>query len=268
MQKAISQAPTEFSKVVADSDQVAAQNRALNQLQQIGNEGGLRLQDKEALQESMLKGQAQERANRQGVVDEMARRGLGGSGFDLQARLAGQQGVADRMANNSLQVAAGAQDRALQAIMGAGQLAGQYRQQGFNEQSAKAAAADRINAFNTANLRDVNASNTQAQNAGQMYNLQNAQRISDQNTQLDNAEKMYNANLIQQNYQNQMARLSGANGQAGAMASTAQRGGELLGNTISNIGSAASNYGLLNSYLNGKNKNSASGSGYSQDEEE
>lgn len=238
MQKAIAQDPSAFEKIVTNSDQVAAQNRALSELQNIGYEGGLRLQDKAGLQDARIDSIAREKAGRQGIVDSMARKGLTGSGYDVAAQLSGQQGVADREADASLKVAAGAQDRALQAIMGAGKMATDFRGQDFAEKSQKAAAADKIAAFNIANLRDVNQANTSAQNYGQEFNLKNKQRIADQNVGLANAEQQYNKNLIQQNYENEMHRLAGATGQADKIAAGERLGGKQLGNTISNIGTA------------------------------
>ncbi len=260
MQKAISQEPSAFEKIVKNSEYQGAQNRALSELANIGNEGGLRLQDKAALQDARLQATTRERADRLGIADEMGRRGLSGSGYDVAARLSGQQGVADQEANASLKVAANAQDRALQAILGAGKLAGDYRSQDFAEKGARASAEDRINAFNTANLRDVNASNTNAENYANEYNLKNKQRISDQNTTLSNAEQQFNKNLIQQQYDNQVKRLAGATGQAQGIAAGEREGGKILGNTISNIGGAAANYAAMDGYF--KN-NSANGSGYS-----
>lgn len=262
MQKAIAQDPSAFQNIVTSSENKAAQNKALSQLSQIGEQGGLRLQDKAALQDAMLHGQAQEKANRLGIVDEMGRRGLSGSGYDVAARLSGQQGVADQQANSSLKVAANAQDRALQAIMGAGKMATDYRNQDFGEQAQKASAADRINAFNTANLRDVNAANVGAQNYSNEQNLKNKQRISDQNTSLSNSEQQYNKGLIQQQYDNELKRMAGASGQIAGMAASEREAGKALGNTISNIGGAASNYAAMDSYFN--KKNSANGSGYGE----
>jgi hypothetical protein len=240
MQEAISQEPSEFSKIVTDSGNKAAQTRALSQLEDIGDSGGLRLQDKAALQDSMLSSQARDRGNRQGIAADMARRGMGGSGYDVAAQLQGLSTTSDQNANNSLKVAAGAQDRALQSILGAGDLATKYRTQDFGEQSAKATAADRINQFNTANLRDVNASNVGATNRASEMNLANSQRLSDQNTALANSQQMYNKNLLQQNYENQIKQLQGATGQSDKIAAGDRRTGELQGNAISNIGNSAS----------------------------
>lgn len=269
LETAIKQDPSSFQKIVTDSGQKAAQNTALSQLEDIGRSGGLRLQDKAALQDATLKTQQQARGNRNAIAANMAQRGLGGSGFDVAAQLQGQQGEADQNAKSSLQVAAGAQDRALSAIEGAGNMATQQRSQDFGEQAQKASAADRINQFNTENSRNVNAQNTGIANSAQSANLQNAQNLSNQNTQLSNSQQLYNKGLLQQQYQNQVQKLAGATGQANQVAGTDQKGGQILGNTISNLGTGAAgaissqnNYDLLNNYL--KSKNSSG----SQDEED
>lgn len=238
LESAIKADPSAFDKVFTNSRYQASQNRALSELENIGYEGGMRLQDKAALQDATQDSIVKDRAQREGIAAEMARRGLGGSGFDVAAQLQGQQGTADRMANSSLKAAASAQDRALQAIMGAGDLAGKYRSQDFSEQAQKASAADKINMFNTENLRDVNQRNTGMLNRSQELNLANRQKISDDNTRLGNSEQMYNKGLAQQQYENEMKRTAGATGQYKNVADNEQKGGQMLGNTIGNIGAA------------------------------
>lgn len=250
LETAIKQDPSEFQKIVTDPGDKAAQNRSLSALEDIGNNGGLRLQDKATLQDSMLHGQAQERANREGINAEMARRGLGGSGYDVAAKLQGQQTVADEQSNAGLKAAAAAQDRALQSIQGAGTLATQYRTQDFGEQAKKADSADQINRFNTTNAQNVNASNVQAQNRASEMNLAAKQKTADQNTQLSNQEQMYNKNLSQQYYDNQVRQAQGATNQTNAMANTAERGGQQEGNAISNVGTAGANAFTVDNYYN------------------
>lgn len=239
MEHAIAQDPSAFQSIVANDRDKVAQNRALGELEGIGYKGGLRLQDKAALQEATMQSQVADRSNREGISAEMARRGLSGSGYDVAARLQGQQATGDRDARSSLGVAAHAQDRALQAIMGAGDLATKYRGQDFQEQSAKATAADRINQFNTENLRAVQSHNVGAGNRAQEMNLAAKQRTSDQNTGMRNTQNAYNQGLLQQQYENKMKQLAGASGQAQMSAATTQRGGQLEGHLYSNIGSAA-----------------------------
>jgi hypothetical protein len=236
LQKGIAQDPSAFTKIVTDAGQKAAQNKALSQLEQIGDQGGLRLQDKAALQDAMLKSQVAERSNRQGIASDMARRGLSGSGFDVASQLEGQQGVADQNSNSSLKIAADAQQRALDSIEKAGGLATQYRNQDFGEQAQKASAADKINAFNTANLRDVNAANVGLQNQAQQSNLAAKQKVADQNTEVQNKQDLYNSGLIQQQFDNSAKQLAGATGQFANQAKSIQSQGENIGNSISNAG--------------------------------
>ncbi len=239
LQQAISQDPSQFEKIVTNAKYQNSQNKALAELEEIGNSGGLRLQDKAALQESLQGQQVRDRANRQAIGAEAARKGQGGSGFEIASKLQAQQGTSDQAANNSLKIAGLAQDRALQAIEAGGNLAGKYRGQDFQEQSAKASAADRINQFNTENLRGVNAANVGLKNRALEQNLANKQDISNKNTALKNSQQVHNKGLVQQQYDNQLKRAAGATGQYNKLGETAQRGGEIAGNTISNIGGAA-----------------------------
>lgn len=243
LQSAIKQDPTEFNKIVTDPGLKGAQDKALASLEDIGNQGGLRLQDKATLQQALLNNQARARGNRNAIAAQMAQRGLSGSGFDVAAQLQGQQGEADQNAQNSLSVAANAQDRALQAIEGAGTMAGQQQQQDFNQQAQRATAADRINQFNTQNAQNVNAANTNIQNQAQLYNLNNAQDLSNRNTQLSNSQQLYNKSLSQQQYENKIRQLQGQAGTATAQSNLALNQGKNLGNLFSNVGGALNNTG-------------------------
>jgi hypothetical protein len=241
MEKAIKADPSAFESITSNPKYAGAQNRALSELEDIGYSGGLRLQDKAALQDAMMDSQTRDKANRQGVLDEMGRRGTLGGGLELAARLEGQSANQDRLGNQSLKIAADAQDRALKSIMGAGEMATNLRGQDFDEAGKKASAADRINMFNTENLRDVNQRNTAMTNRAAELNLGEKQRISDQNTGLANSQQMYNKGLAQQQYENQLKRMAGATGQYGKAAETESAGGKNLGNAISNIGGGVSN---------------------------
>jgi|SRR6478672_1415521 len=250
LQSAIAQNPSEFQNIVTSATDKVAQNRALSEMENIGYQGGLRLQDKAALQDAMLQSQQQDRQGRDNITAEMARRGLGGSGFDVAARLQNQQSVGDRNAANSMKIAAGAQDRALQSIMNAGQLGTQYRTQEFGEQAQRANAADRISQFNTQNLRDVNAANIAAQNQAQAANLSNAQNIANQNTQLANQQQMYNKSLAQQQYENQLKKTQGQTGIYGQQGNLEMQKGQNTANLLGSLGGAATSTLAQNDYWN------------------
>ncbi len=239
-QQAIKAAPSEFNKVAVDQKQKSAQNRALSELSDIGNKGGLRLQDKAALQDAQMAAQVQDRGARNAILaDSQARGQGGGSGMALQAQLQGQQATGDRAARSALSVAGSAQDRALQAIMGAGDLATKGRGQDFAEQSARAQANDAINRFNTQNLQNVNAANTGIFNDAAQRNLAARQQVADQNVGLANKEQQYNKELYQQQFQNQLNLANSQNGVYNQQAGGELARGEQQGNFISNLGGAA-----------------------------
>jgi hypothetical protein len=238
LEQSIRQNPSEFQKIASDVTDRSAQNRALSELQNIGYNGGLRLQDKAALQDAMMNGEVQDKANREGIESDMARRGLGGSGFDFASQLQAQQSGSDRNARSSLSVAAQAQDRALQSIMQAGDLASKNRSQDFSEQAQKAQAQDAINKFNVQNLQDVQQRNISSQNQAAQYNLAQKQKTADQNVGVSNQEEAYNKGLAQQQFENQAKVAAGQTGQYDKMAGTAQQQGQTAGNAFSNAGGA------------------------------
>jgi hypothetical protein len=240
-EQAIKAQPSEFKNIITSAEDKNAQRRALSELENVGYEGGLRLQDKQKLQESMLEGQTKDRGNRQAIAADAARRGMGGSGFEVASQLQAQQSGADRDSSNRLKIASDAQDRALQAIMGAGELGTKYRGQDFNEQAQKATAADAINRFNTSNLRDVQTRNIGAGNRAQEMNLNARQNASDMNTKQTNYADQYNKELQQRQFENQAKKLSGASGQAAGQANTAMQAGQNAGNFYSNLAGGVAN---------------------------
>jgi hypothetical protein len=242
LEQAIAQDPSAFEKIQSDQASRQAQRRALAELENIGYSGGVRLSDRATLNDLQDQASAKARADRQNIDAEMARRGMANSGFSVASRLAANQAAADRNADSSLKVAGMAQDRALQAIMQAGELGGQINRQDFDQQAQKAQAADRINQFNTQNLRDVMAQNVAARNRAQEMNLANRQDISNKNVNLGNQQQQYNKELIQQNFENQAKKIAGSTGMTNAMAQTELQKGQAMGNMFSNLGQAGTGF--------------------------
>lgn len=209
LEQTIKADPSAFEEIIQNQKYAQAQDRALSQLQTLGEEGGLSLSDKAELQEQLLANANKDKANRDAITDEMARRGQLGSGMSLQAQLAGAQSAGDRDAQARLQALGSAQDRALQSIMGAGDLAGKLQGQDYQMKSDLASARDRINQFNTTNAQNVQQRNVAAQNDAQAANLAMRQKVSDANTDLANKQQQYNKELQQKQFENQMQK-SGA----------------------------------------------------------
>lgn len=223
LEQAIKADPSAFEQIAQNQKYAQAQDKALSQLQSLGEEGGLSLSDKADLQGQLITNANKDKANRDSITDEMARRGQLGSGMNLQAQLAGAQSAGDRDAQARLQTLGSARDRALQSIMGAGDLAGKMQTQDYGRQSDLATARDRINQFNTQNAQAVQQRNIAGQNAAQMYNLDRTQQVANQNTNLANEEQRYNKELAQQNYENQMRKSSALVPAYGAAANQANQ---------------------------------------------
>lgn len=266
LEQAFQATPSAMEKVQMDPAYKAEQQRSLAALSDIANKGGLRLSDRAALNDAMLDSATRARGDREAILQDMDARGQGGSGARLAADLMSSQASADRNARSSMDVAAKAQDRALQAIMSSGELAGKIGSQDFDQQAQRATAADRINMFNTQNMQSVAQRNAAAQNAAQLEDLRYARDIGMKNTDLSNKEQMYNKGLAQQYFDNQSKKAAGMSGQYANMAGTAMQQGQNMGNMFSNTASgiggamsAAAQNNLWKDYFNSQKRNRSQG---------
>lgn len=198
--------------VQVDPSLMEAQMAALAELQNITSSGGMTAADKARLNQISQQEAAQARGAREAILQNAQSRGMGGSGLELMAQLQNQQEAATRQANRDLDVAGMAQERALQALMQQGQLAGQISNQSFGQQAQIAQAQDAIAQFNAQNRQQANMFNAQAANQAQAANLQNQQNIANQNVNLRNQQAGQRAQIAQQMFNNEMAK---RNSQAG-----------------------------------------------------
>jgi hypothetical protein len=113
------------------------QLEALQMMWETAKAGGMDPQAKAALQQAQASSAAAERGARGAIVQNAQARGLGGSGAELAASLANQQGSAQRNALAGGQAAGDARTRALQAMMQTQQGTGQVRGQDLNESQAR-----------------------------------------------------------------------------------------------------------------------------------
>lgn len=213
MEQTFQQADSEMKKVKSDPRLRDAQLNALLKLQEIGNEQGLDPESRAQLERVKSEVATQERGNREAIMQNMAQRGVSGSGMELAAQLQSSQGAANRSSLASFDIAAEARKRALEAIMQSGNLSGNIRSQDFGEQSEVAQAQDAINKFNTANRQDVTGRNTNRTNEAQAGNLAERQRIADSNVAARNEQEQHNKSLAQQKFDNDYRKAAGAAGQ-------------------------------------------------------
>lgn len=225
------------------------QMAAMSALDEIVQGGGMTAADEANL--SMIQNQAAtaDRGRREAIMQNMDQRGMGGSGMELLNQLQSSQAATNRQAQGGLDVAAMAQQRALDSMLNQGQMAGQMRAQDFGEQSRIAQAQDVINQFNTTNQMRANEFNT----AGRQDTANMGVNTRNQATQ-------YNSQIPQQDYTNQMNK-------AGMKASARGAQVDMIGNKraedlqtqANQMGSMVQMGSAIGNYYDKKNRNNTQG---------
>jgi hypothetical protein len=230
--------PSEMGAISLDPELRAAQMAALRDMGSIAR-GGLSATDRANINEIRARNAQQVRAQEESIMQEMARRGMGGSNQELVARMQAAQMGANRASSEGDRIAAMAEQARREALSQQASMAGNVRGADFGEASAKAQAADAIARFNAANKQGVMTRNVGASREAEAANLAAKQRLADANVGLSNQQQMYNKALIQQQYRNQMERAQAkANALAGEAAAQKQEAaqdramGSGIGNTV------------------------------------
>jgi hypothetical protein len=217
MEQEIKVAESEMGKIQEDTTLRDAQKSALASMQQRGKVG-LSAEDRAALNQVRQSVQRDAEAKRQQILQQMASRGMGGSGAELIAQLQAGQGAAEQAASGSDTLMAQAQQRALQALGQSSDMAGNIRSQDFGVNQAKASAIDERNRFLSQNSIERQRQNVGALNTAQQTNLAEQQRIADANASMQNAEKQRQVEAQRQTYADKMAFVAGKTGQQQALA--------------------------------------------------
>jgi hypothetical protein len=133
----------------ADQWSIDAQRQATAGLYDIYQAGGL---DETTRAENEMMRQrylADERSQREALMQQAYARGVGGSGMEMQGQLANQQQSANAQYMASLQNLASGQQRAQTALRDHGSLGSQARGQSFQEDAMRRAAQDHFTQYNT-----------------------------------------------------------------------------------------------------------------------
>lgn len=240
--QAILQESSATANVETDPELMDAQYDALLKLREIADQGGLTATDRARLSEIRSQEGARARGMREALLTDAQARGMGGAGTTLASNLISAQGTSNREAQRGLDVAADAEQRALQALMGSADLGGRMQETSYNQQMRKAENQDAINQFNTGVRNQVGLTNTAANNEAQRINLDTRQRIADANVGIGNEEEAHNKGLKQLDFENKYKKaagkagayggLSGAYGNAGANATNLWGTGIQAGSTF------------------------------------
>lgn len=197
--EALTLGPSAYEGITSDPDLIAAQKKALASLQGISDSGGMTLQDKANLNKILTETGAANRGAQSAIMQNANERGTSGSGLELVSRLKAGQDSANSANQSALDVAAQAQQRALEALAQSGELAGDMSSTKFNQDAQVAAAKDAISKFNTANAQDVSNTNVNRVNTA---NQSNAQKTADAYQQ-DYENRLNKANAIAGTYRTQ-----------------------------------------------------------------
>lgn len=221
-----------------------AQLQALSQIAGIADAGGLTDADYAMQRELAREVEGAAKARDAAILQDMAQRGVAGSGMELAARLRGAQGASERMASEDDKLLSQALNRQMQASQQAANMAGNVRGLDTNE----AQAMDNIRRFNLQNQQNLQGRNIDRTNQAERFNLQNQQRIADTNVGMRNQQQEANTGLQQQRFSNELALGQARAGQHSQAAGAADlRAGQQasmwagIGQGIGNIGASVFN---------------------------
>lgn len=235
--------PSQMQYISTDPRLKQQQNAAIDALNQISEGGGMTMADRANLADIQNQVATADKGRRDAIMQNMQQRGMAGSGLELLNSLQSNQAATDRNMQAGMNVAGMAQNRALDAIMQSGNLAGSLRSQDFGEQSKKAEAADAIARFNAQNLQDVNK-----------YNIAGRQDIGNQGVTNRNQNQMLANQVAQQRFSNQMDKANAMGNARGLeMSRIGQNRKEDIqanANTWAGIGKVATGFG---NYYQNKN---------------
>jgi hypothetical protein len=196
---------TELRNILRNEQARQAQLDVLGEYQDL-SQTGLTAVDRAALSEIQNQIATQERGQREAILQNMAQRGLSGSGTELAANLLAGQSASQRASQMGMDQAAQAQQARLQALGNVAQMGRGLEETDFERASREAQASDVINQFNTQNKISAQAQNLA--NKQDVMNLTNQQRnrLREANTDLVNqalTQNVINKPLAQYGLQTQ-----------------------------------------------------------------
>jgi len=219
--------PTEFMTMDVPTEGRDAELAALNKLQDIGLSGGRDAQSELATARAMEAANTNLRGQNESILQNAQARGTSNSNLVAAQQLAEAQNNARNLNQQTMQAAADADSRALQALMSSASIGSNMRGQDYQQASDRARAMDEISKYNAMNRQSVGNQNVQQRNLAQASNLDQANRIAQYNNQNQNQKAQYDAGLAQQMYQNSMAKQQAAAGQSQQLANLAQQQGQM-----------------------------------------
>ncbi len=255
----------EVQTIKEDPSLRQAQLKALQSMQQRAKVG-LSAEDRAALNEVRRASSRDAEAKRQQILQNMAARGMGGSGAELIAQLQSSQAAAEQASMGSDTLMAQAQQRALQALGQSSDIASGIRSQDFGVNSANTAAMNERNRFLAENSIARQRQNVNMLNEAQRLNLAEQQRIQDANIAMQNQEKLRQNQAQRDVFQDKLglasAKAGALTGQANYYQGQAQNTAQSMAGVGSAVGGGLSAY---NQQQQNQNNMYAAASGLTKD---
>ena len=234
---------SKLEQIIADPRLTQAQYGGIEALTEIAEGGGLRAEDRAKLEQAKQEAGIAARGRREASEQSLRRRGLGGSGLEVQATLEAEQAAAERLGQEAFRTGGAASERALEAILQRSKLGGDIRGQEYGEQANAAQAADRINQFNVNQRSAAERRRVDSANRAAAANLAQKQSTSDKNVNLKNQQQIHNKGLAAKNYQREKDKVALSTGAYGQAAKQDIADANQTATNISNVGSGIAKIG-------------------------
>lgn len=203
MEEAINIDVSNAAKILEDNSLRQKQSEGLEILKTL-SKTGLGPEDRAAYNELRAQTQQDAEAKRQQILQNMAARGMAGSGNELIASLNASQAATNQASNMGDQIAADASARRMAALQQMISSAGNVRSADLNVNQIRATAADELARFNTANAVTRQSRNVGARNIAQEANLGTKQKVADANINQYNAEQLRQRQGELTNWENEL----------------------------------------------------------------
>lgn len=182
-----------MDKISTDPRYKDAELAALQSMEE-RSKNGLTAADEADMYKLQRNVSTQNRGRMGAIQNNMAVRGMSGSGMDALMQMQANQDATDREALAAMEKAGQIQSNKMQASQQLGQMGSQLRGQDFNEQSQKARAADEIARFNAQTKNQALSQNNQVHNQANQANWGRTNQTNDQNVTIG-----YNYDAEQEN---------------------------------------------------------------------
>lgn len=242
IEKAVDQGVSKVAQIKEDPRFKKAQMEALAGIQQRGRTG-FTAEERAQLSQERAASERSAEAKRQQILSGLRARGALDSGAGIAAQLQSADELAAQQQAAAERGSASASQRALQAMMQGGELAGRVRGQEFDIERTKAGSEDEFQRFNIQNRMGQEQRRAERETGARQYNLGQQQQLMNMNIQQQNAEMMRQRQAQQEMYNNQvrLAQLrSGAYGQeaqqAQQRAGQTQQGWAQMGSAVGQAG--------------------------------